>query len=135
MWAPRRIADCELPIANFPGKRLRGTGSLIQSKIGNRKNLKSLRVPVRLLQAPSAGIFEKLVNRREQHARPLHVEPDIEVEFVIEEMNIAMAEHAEERAGCFEVIGMDDSLIDLKRRTRLVSNAVSAARNDKIENS
>jgi hypothetical protein len=46
-------------------------------------------VPVRLLQTPCAGVFEKLVNRCEQHARALHVEPQIEIELVVEEMNIA----------------------------------------------
>src|SRR5919106_2960975 len=129
MCAPRRIFDFRFWIVDWR------TAPDCNERVAGFINLKSLGVPVWFLQASFARIFEKLVNRCEQHARALHVEPQIEVEFVIEEMNIAMAEHAEKPAGCFEIVRMNNSVVDLKGRTCLVGDAVSAARDDMIENS
>src|SRR5213080_2035781 len=50
-------------------------------------------------------------------------------------MNIAVAEHAKERAGCLEIAGMDSSLIYLEAGARLARDAVAAARDDMVENS
>ncbi len=50
-------------------------------------------------------------------------------------MNVAVAEHAKEHAGCLEIVGMDNSLVYLKAGARLARNAVAAARDNMIENS
>src|SRR5207249_2456801 len=50
-------------------------------------------------------------------------------------MNIAVAEHAKEHAGCLEIAGMDNSLGYLKAGARLARDAVAAARDDMVENS
>ena len=89
-------------------------------------------MPIGLLQAPFTGVLEKLIHRCEQHARSLHVQPQIEIELVVQKMDIAMAEHAEECAGGIEIVGMNDSLTDLEARARLVRDAVPTAGNDKV---
>ena len=73
MWAPRRIADCGLWIAER-GARRSFSLSLSASSFRNpqspvRNCLESLRVPIRFLQTSFAGVFKKFVDRREQDSR------------------------------------------------------------------
>src|SRR5437763_13118668 len=91
--------------------------------------------PIRLLQAPCAGVFQKFIHWCEQHAGSLHVEPQTEIELIIEKMDVAMTQHAKERAVCVEIVGMNGSLIDLEVCTRFVRDAVSAAGKNPIQNS
>src|SRR5262249_1246044 len=98
-------------------------------------NLKSLRVPIRFFQAAFASIFEKFVHRHEQYARAFHVQTQIEIEFVIEKVNVAVAEHAKERAGGFEILGMNDAILHRKFGACLMGDAVSAARQNMVQNS
>jgi len=50
-------------------------------------------------------------------------------------MNVAVAEHAEEGTRGLEILGMDNSLIGLKVRTRLVRDAVAATRDNMVKDS
>src|SRR5881394_2551088 len=77
MWAPRRILECGMRIAECARCSRRGW-FIPHSAIANPQLLKSLRMPVRFFQTSFTGILEKLVDRREQDARTLHVEPQIE---------------------------------------------------------
>src|SRR2546428_220787 len=56
----------------------------------NDKDLKSFWVPVRVLKTAFADVFEKLVDRREQNTRALTADAKVEIEFVVEEVNVAM---------------------------------------------
>jgi len=92
-------------------------------------------MPIGLLEASFAGVFEKLVHRSEQHAGPFHVQTQAEIELVVEEMNVSMAQHAEKRAGGFEIVSVNNSVFDVEVRGRFVRNAISAAGNDVVQNS
>ena len=46
-------------------------------------------MPIGFLEAPFAGVFEKFIHRHEHYARPFHIQPQIEVEFIIEKMNVS----------------------------------------------
>jgi len=50
-------------------------------------------------------------------------------------MNVAVAEHAEERTRGLEILGVDDSLVSLQVRACFVRDAVPAARDNMIQNS
>src|ERR1700752_2556534 len=76
------------------------------------------RVPIGFLQAPRAGVFEKFVNRHQHHAWTFHAQAQTEIEFVVQKMNIAVAEHAEEQASSFEIVGMNNAILDLEGRGR-----------------
>ena len=91
--------------------------------------------PIRLLQAPCAGVFEKFVHWCEQDTGSLHVQPHIEIELVIQKMDIAMTQHAKKRAVCLEIVRMDSPLINLEVRCRSVRDAISAAGNNPIQDS
>src|SRR5581483_6678504 len=91
--------------------------------------------PIRLLQTSGASVFEEFVHRREHHSGSLHVQAHIEIEFVIEKMDVAMTEHAKERAVCVEIVGMNNSLINLEVCGCFVRDAVSAAGEDPVQNS
>ena len=69
-------------------------------------------MPVRLRDAAFAFVFEKFVHRREENAGAGGLDPDIEVEFVFEEMQVAVADHSEKFAGDFEIVGVNDALLD-----------------------
>ena len=87
------------------------------------------------LKAPFTGVFEKFIHRCEQHAGSLHVQPQIEIELVIEKLDVAMTQHAKERAVCLEIVGMNNSLIDLEVCAPFVRDAVSAAGKNPVQNS
>lgn len=89
-------------------------------------------MPIRFLEAPFAGVFEKFIHRREHYAGPFHIEPQIEVEFVGEKMNVTVAEHAEERASGLEILGVNNAVFDGEFGVRFVGDAVSAARHDVV---
>ena len=92
-------------------------------------------MPVRLLQASCPGIFEKLVYRSEQQAGPFHVQPQIEIELVVEKMNVAVAKHAKKGAGRFEIICVNDAVLHFEIRGRVARDAVTAAGDDFVQNS
>src|SRR5256885_13682998 len=77
-----------------------------------RLGLKSFRMPIRILQAAFAFVFEKFVNRRQQYARSFWVDAHIKVKFVVHEINIAMAEHGEKSSRDFEIVGVNHSFLD-----------------------
>src|SRR6516165_9689666 len=100
-----------------------------------RGGLKSLRMPIGFLEAPFAGIFEKFIHRREHYARPFHIKSQIEVEFVIKKMNVAVAEHTEERASGLEILGVNDAVRDSEFGVCFMGDAVSAAGHDVVQDS
>src|SRR4051812_42338858 len=51
------------------------------SPIRNPQSLESFGVPVRLLQAAFAYVFEKFIDRREQEPGAVHVHPHFEIKF------------------------------------------------------
>ncbi len=103
----------------------------------NRKsaieNLKSLGVPIRFFQASFADIFEKFIHRREQHAGPIRVHPHFEVQFVVEKMNVAVAKHAEECAGGFEIAGVNDCVLNGESRAGFACDAVAGAGHNMVQ--
>src|SRR5438552_4010960 len=130
MCAPSRICELRLTICDFFVCRTIG---LIENR--KSKNLKYFWVPVRFLQAPCACVFEEFVHRREQHAGAVHVQAQTEIEFVVEKMNIAVTQHAEERASGLEIVGVNNAVLDLEIRGPCARDAVSAAGEDFIQNS
>ena len=56
-------------------------------------------------------------------------------EEIVEKMNVSMTQHAKERAGCFEIVSMNNSVLDLESRGRFVSDAIPAAGDDVVQNS
>src|SRR5437667_11373632 len=109
MWAPRSKGDW-----------LERCRALCFFTIDNPNSLEPFWVPIGLLQAPFAGVFEKLIHRCEQQARSLHVQSQVEIELVVQEMNIAVTEHAEECAGGVETVDMNGAFIDRKHHLPLV---------------
>src|SRR5262249_37820876 len=96
--SPRRGSTCARPaeFANCDGELGRCVAAvagrfaisscpapLLQSK-SQIENLKSFRVPVWLFEAPFADVFEKFIHRHEHYAGTFHVQPQIEIEFVVE---------------------------------------------------
>ena len=47
-------------------------------------------------------------------------------------MNIAVTQHAKQRAGGFEIVSMNSGLLDLKIRGRVAGDAVSTAGDDGV---
>src|SRR5262245_29792617 len=104
MCAPRRICELRLPICDF----------VVPCAIGQSKvaNLKSFRIPIGFFEAAVAGVFEKFIHRRKHYAGSFHVQPQIEIEFIVEKMKVAIAEHAEERASGLNIFSIDDDVLD-----------------------
>ena len=92
-------------------------------------------MPIGFLEAPFAGVFEKFVHWHQHYTRPFHVQPQIEIEFIIQKMNVATAEHTEERTSGLEILGVNDAVLDGEFGVCLVRDAVSATRNDMVQNS
>ena len=92
-------------------------------------------MPIGFLEAPFAGVFEKFIHRHEHYARPFHIQPQIEVEFVIEKMDVAVAEHTEERTSGLEILGVNNAVLDGEFGVCFVGGAVSAAGHDVVQNS
>src|SRR3954470_1768468 len=132
IWAPRSgIADFRLPIADW-GQTVRrrfraGRFINLQSAIDN---LKSLRVPLWLGDTAFAFVFEKFVHRGEEDAGAAAFDANIEVEFVLEEMDVAVADHAEELAGNLEVVGVNDAVLNGKSGPGLAGETVTGAGNN-----
>ena len=92
-------------------------------------------MPIGFFETSFAGVFEKFVHRREQYPRAFHVQPQIEIEFVVKKMDVAVTEHTEKRASGFEILGMNDAVLDGEFGVRLVGNTVSASGHDVVQNS
>src|ERR1700730_9674385 len=103
-------------------------------QIGNRKSLKPFRVPVRMFQAAFTGVLKKFVDWREQDAGTVHVHAHGEIEFVVEEMDVAVAEHAEKPPGCIQIFSIKNSVFDRETGRRITSDAVAAAGDDRVQN-
>src|SRR6202011_3366986 len=93
-------------------------------------SLESLRVPVRLGDAAFAFVFEKFVHRREHDPGAPGFDPDIEVEFILQKMNVAVTDHAKELAGNFEIVGVNDPILDGEIGLGLPREAVAGAGNN-----
>ena len=50
-------------------------------------------------------------------------------------MNVAVAKHTEEHASSFEIVGVNNTLVDLKVSAGFMRDAVPAARDDVVQNS
>ena len=101
----------------------------------DKSELKSLRVPIGFFQAPFADVFEKFVHRHQHDTGPFHVQSQIEIEFIVQKVYVAVAEHTEKRASGFEILGMHDAVIDGEFGICFVGNAVSASGDDMVQNS
>ena len=127
MCAPRRIfdwqtaRDCNERVAGFINRK-----SAIE-------NLKSLGVPVRFLQTPLGFVFEKFVNRREHDPGAFGTDAHVEIEFVVEKINVTMSENAEKLSGHFEIVTMNDSVLDRKFRAGVAGNAIAGTGHDVIQ--
>src|ERR1700675_4916004 len=79
----------------------------IYTDSSNAKVLKPFRMPIRILQAALALVLEKFVNRRQQYTRSFWIDSDLEVEFIVQEMNIAAPEHGEKSSRDLEIVGVN----------------------------
>ena len=50
-------------------------------------------------------------------------------------MDVAVTQHAEERASGFKIVGVNNAVLDLEIRDRRARNAVSAAGQNFVQNS
>src|SRR5205807_7672163 len=94
-------------------------------------DLKSLRMPVRFRDAAFAFVFEKFIHRREENAGAARVDPDIEIKFVLHEVHVAVADHAEKFSRHFEIVGVKYAISDDETGVRLVRQAVTRPGNDR----
>ena len=92
-------------------------------------------MPIGFFEASFAGVFEKFVHRRKHYARAFHVQPQIEIEFVVKKMNVAVAEHTKERASGLEILGVNNAVPDSEFGVCFMGNAVSAAGHDVVQDS
>src|SRR5437867_12599054 len=129
MCAPSRICELRLPICDFLVPR-----AIAQSR-SQIESLKSLRMPIGFLEASFADVFEEFIHRHQHYAGPFHVQPQIELKFIIEKMNVAVAEHTEERASGLEILGVNNGVFDGEFGVCFVGDAVSAAGQDVVQNS
>src|SRR5205814_787000 len=98
----------------------------------NDKELKPFRVPVRILQAALAFVFEEFVNRRQQDTGAFRIDPHVKVEFVVHEIDIAATDHGKKFSSDFEVFGVNDPFLDGEVGGRIPGDAVAGARNNQI---
>src|SRR5262249_36647604 len=92
-------------------------------------------MPIGFLETSFACVFEKFVHRHENYTGPFHVQSQIEIKFVVEEMDITIAEHTEERASSLEILGVNGAVLDGEFGVCLMGNAVSASGHDVVQNS
>src|SRR5437763_3807922 len=90
----------------------------------------SLRMPVRFRDGPFTFVFEKFVDRGEEDAGAAGFDPDIKVELVLQEMDVAMTDHAEEFARNFEVVRVNNAVLDRENGFCLAREAVARAGNN-----
>src|SRR5882724_1641721 len=93
-------------------------------------SLESLWVPVRFRDRSLAFVFEKFVDGREDDTGAAGLDANIEVEPVLEKIDVAVADHAEEFAGHFEVIGVNDTALNRESGLCGFGDAVAGAGND-----
>src|SRR2546430_17691755 len=93
-------------------------------------SLESLRVPVRFGDRSLAFVFEKFVDGREDDAGAAGLDANVEVEPVLEKINVAVTDHAEEFAGHFEVIGVNDTALNREGGLCAFGDAVTSAGDD-----
>src|SRR5689334_12235908 len=80
--------------ANKPREVLR----CAQDDGASKKTVRSsenLRVPIRLFQAAFSFVFEKFVEWVEEYSRPTGVDANVEIDFVVEKMSVALSHHPE----------------------------------------
>src|SRR3954452_13427925 len=127
MCAPSRIRELPLAVCDFLVSRV-----IVCNRKSQIGNLKSLRVPIRFFEAPFADVFEKFIHRHEHYAGAFHIQSQIEIEFVIEKMNVAVAEHTEQRATGLEILSVDNAVAHCESGVRFTGDAVSTAGNDVV---
>src|SRR5437870_2975697 len=135
MCAPKRSSDRGFRIAVLDREATRCVFFIPQSAIGTPRLLKNLWMPIGFLEASFAGVFEKFVHRGEQHAGAFHVQTHTEIELVVEKMNISVPQHAKEAPSSLEIVGMNNSVLDLEVGARFVRDAISAAGDNEVQNS
>src|SRR2546428_13264960 len=91
-------------------------------------------MPIRFGEAAFAFVFKKFIHGREHNPRPLCADAQIEVEFVVKKINVAVPEHFEKSSRDIEVIGANDSILDCKTGGCLSGNTVTGPRYDVIQN-
>jgi hypothetical protein len=90
-------------------------------------------MPIGFLEAPFAAYSKSLYIGISTMPGPFHVQPQIEVEFIIEKMNVAVAEHTEERTSGLEILGVNNAILDGEFCVCFVGDAVSAAGHDVVQ--
>src|SRR2546423_9460748 len=94
-------------------------------------SLESLRVPVRLRDRAFAFVFEKFVDGGEDYAGPAGFDPDVEVEPILDEMDVAVTDHPEKFAGNLEVVGVNDAVFDRESGFGGFGDAIAGAGDDR----
>ena len=87
-------------------------------------------MPVRLGDRAFALVLKKFVDRGEKDARAAGFDADVEVEFVGQEVDVAFADHAEEFARHFEIVGVDDAVLDRESGICTFRDAVTSTGNN-----
>src|SRR5947207_2767515 len=134
MCAPRRIffvmsSQVETSHYSFPNSQR------FLDCARNDKRLEPLRVPIGLLQTSFADVFEEFVNRREQDARALSTDTDIEVELVVEKMNVAIAQQPKKPSRGIEIFRVNDPVLDRETGVGRMGNAVTRSGNNSVQDS
>src|SRR5690348_1663427 len=88
------LRNCQSQASTYPC--LMGVNSrLTQLRLSGARTSENFRVPVRLFQAAFSFVFEKFVERVEKDSRPAGVDANVEIDFVVEEMGVALSHHPE----------------------------------------
>ena len=90
-------------------------------------------MPLRFLQASFTFVFEKFVNWRKYDTGAFRIDPHVKIEFVVEKIDVAMAQDAEKLSGHIEIAGVNDSVADRKFRASGARNAIAGTRHNVIE--
>ena len=91
-------------------------------------------MPIRLFQAAFGFVFEKFIERSENEARSAGVNTHVKIDFVIEEMCVALSDHAKGAAIDVKIRGADNAIFDCERHIRFPRHAITHARHDLVEN-
>ena len=91
---------------------------------------KPFRMPVRVVETAFTFVFEKLVHRQQHDTGAVGVDSHVEIQSVVEEMDVAVANHSEKFAGHMESIRVRNAVLDCKTGRRVMRDAVTDARHN-----
>src|SRR6266446_10984143 len=94
----------------------------------------NLRVPIRLFQTAFSFVFKKFIEWSEDGSGSAGVDTNVEIDFVIEKMGVALPNHAKGAAIHVKIRGADDAIFDCKRHVCFSRDPITHARHDLVEN-